>query len=216
MELYKYFKKKEYKDDFLQGRIRLGTFELYRGIENRHQGDPYEAINSYLIENETFTPERRKELEETVPFAKNLFRSIASEETTIQFVNTKINHRLVDSYIVCATTERNDEFFREDFGPYCIKIKNPTGFLLGVTHALIHKLQTEIVDYMGEVSYDKDVITSFLNHTNPALIKHAEPYAVQKEFRFVWELSPLPTANLDVITVSLNKDLADILFEDLN
>ncbi|HBR3474755.1 TPA: hypothetical protein L9S51_005227 [Klebsiella pneumoniae] len=123
---------------------------------------------------------------------------------------------MVDSYIVCATTERNDEFFREDFGPYCIKIKNPTGFLLGVTHALIHKLQTEIVDYMGEVSYDKDVITSFLNHTNPALIKHAEPYAVQKEFRFVWELSPLPTANLDVITVSLNKDLADILFEDLN
>lgn len=213
MEVYKYFKEKKFKDDFLMGKIRLGTFSLYRGIENKHQGDAHEGISTYYIKDETYTPEIKKEIEKSTPLSKMIF-GFASEETTVRFVDAKFNHILNDSYMVCATTERNDEFFKDDFGEHCIKIKNTTAFLVMVTHALKTSLNTDVVDYMDKVSYTKKINSDISEYEHPALTKHEHPYSIQKEFRFIWEITP-PRGNLDIITIDLSSEIAENLFEEI-
>lgn len=46
MEVFKYFKEKSFKDDYLNGKIRLGTLNYYRGIENEKQGDVLEGFQN--------------------------------------------------------------------------------------------------------------------------------------------------------------------------
>ncbi|HBR3703050.1 TPA: hypothetical protein L9T14_005276, partial [Klebsiella pneumoniae] len=49
MEVFKYFKEKSHKDDYLNGKIRLGTLNYYRGIENEKQGDVLEGLSKYKV-----------------------------------------------------------------------------------------------------------------------------------------------------------------------
>ncbi|HBS2925670.1 TPA: hypothetical protein MAE74_003409, partial [Klebsiella pneumoniae] len=54
MEVFKYFKEKSFKDDYLNGKIRLGTLNYYRGIENEKQGDVLEGISKYKVPYQEF------------------------------------------------------------------------------------------------------------------------------------------------------------------
>ncbi|MEI9781403.1 hypothetical protein V5016_28405, partial [Klebsiella pneumoniae] len=54
MEVFKYFKEKSHKDDYLNGKIRLGTLNYYRGIENEKQGDVLEGLSKYKVPYQEF------------------------------------------------------------------------------------------------------------------------------------------------------------------
>ncbi|HBT3808521.1 TPA: hypothetical protein MBI19_004073, partial [Klebsiella pneumoniae] len=105
MEVFKYFKEKSFKDDYLNGKIRLGTLNYYRGIENEKQGDVLEGISKYKVPYQEFDKTAWDEVIKVQPQFAQLVE--VAEGGTVIMRDCETESYCHDEYIVCATTVRN-------------------------------------------------------------------------------------------------------------
>ncbi|MCT2831158.1 hypothetical protein KBQ02_26970, partial [Klebsiella pneumoniae] len=107
----------------LNGKIRLGTLNYYRGIENEKQGDVLEGLSKYKVPYQEFDKTAWDEVIKVQPQFAQLVE--VAEGGTVIMRDCETESYCHDEYIVCATTVRNDDYFKEDFGEFCIKIEQP-------------------------------------------------------------------------------------------
>ena len=112
------------------------------------------------------------------------------------------NHtRLRDAYVLSATTERNDNLFRESFGQFCVVIAAPGLFFQHVS-SILSSMRLINSGLYGPVIYRERNYTGLEEMPPIAFVKPADPYAQQREFRFSWH--PLGVcAPIDIIAPNI-------------
>ncbi len=213
MEVFKYFKEKSFKDDYLNGKIRLGTLNYYRGIENEKQGDVLEGISKYKVPYQEFDKTAWDEVIKVQPQFAQLVE--VAEGGTVIMRDCETESYCHDEYIVCATTVRNDDYFKEDFGEFCIKIEQPDFFCDLVADQLCLKFKKDIRYINKPVSYTKVELTNFLQQQDPVFTKPKIPYEGQNEFRFFWLMNPLNDSGEQTLTIDIGQHWAKKILVDL-
>ncbi|EIX9213067.1 MULTISPECIES: hypothetical protein [Klebsiella pneumoniae complex] len=213
MEVYKYFKKKSFKEDYLNGKIRLGTLAYYRGIENVNQGDPLEGLTKYKVPYQEFDKAAWDEVIKVQPQFAQIVE--VAEGGIVTMANCETESYCHDEYIVCATSRRDDEFFKNDFGEFCIKIEQPELFCDLVAKHLSTMFRRDVRFFHKPVSYTKVELTNFLQQQDPVFTKPRFPYEPQSEFRFFWLMNPLNDSGKEVITVDIGEHWSEHLFTDI-
>ncbi|HDZ1997001.1 TPA: hypothetical protein RRY60_005276 [Klebsiella pneumoniae] len=213
MELYKYFSKEEYKNDYLSGKIRLGTLIKYRGIKNAQQGDREEGTSTYRPEHLEINDENIEDFKAANPFLTDMISITGKGAKLVIKDGSTIKNTIHDAYLVCATTVRDDDFFTNDFGGHCIKIIDAVAFSNAVMYALADNYKLNVHSAHAEIEYTKTESTDLMQSQDPVFSK-PESYSSQKEYRFLWEFEN-PSETLPIITVDIGKELASRIFVDV-
>ncbi|SMP68422.1 hypothetical protein SAMN02744783_02948 [Serratia sp. CC22-02] len=204
-KVYRFFDKEEYANEFCQGKIRISTLNACRDYENAEQGDKGEATWKHSISLVNDYEPSKKQIE-ALRWAGV---RVDPESRGNSFADITARRRLDDAYILCTTKYFDPDIFSDSFGKYCVEISNAHKFCVLVTEqiARIHK-NTRIQALYDDVHYlDREGTDLNVPKVNIGFIKPAIPYAVQKEFRFLWLfLDQNPVLNkLDIQCKELSK-----------
>lgn len=213
---YKYFRTQEWKNQFLNGNIWLGTLKSFQKIENENQGDKLEGISTYYINNK-INDGNIALLNEKNPMLGNLFpANLNGGSATFNDSTLRIHHP--DCYIICSTNKRDDSLFEKDFGKYCVRINDSRHFFLMIMLSLSERTGGgDIVGRMDEVTYSKKVVDDIHEQSDSVFTKPEHPYIWQDEYRFCWSQEP-PQLSIEPFSLNVgdyfNRDILDDLTPD--
>ncbi|HBX6313941.1 TPA: hypothetical protein MH665_23540 [Klebsiella pneumoniae] len=206
---YKYFNELKFKEDFLSGKIWVGTLSGFRKIENENQGDKDEGLTFYNT-TQSFKHDDWNELSQKNPVVGQLFNFDGMFNGTINISNLTVQSP--DFYTICFSKVRDDELFKKDFGEFCVKI-NDTEKLF-VTIMISAMEQTHKIRYgkHASVDYTKKSLTD-LSDKAYSVFHKPEKYSWQQEYRFSWaieqnqEIKPFLLDTSDFVSKSMIEDL---------
>lgn len=214
---YKYFKTPEWKNQFLNGHIWLGTLKSFQSIENENQGDKLEGISTYHI-NARVDDSNIDLLNKNNPMFGSMFTP-DFKGGYVNFINSTIRIHHPDCYIICSTNNRNDYLFEKDFGKYCVRINDSLHFFTMIMLSLSEKIGGgDMVGKMDEVIYSKNVVNDMHEQSDPVFTKPEHPYKWQDEYRFCWSPEP-PQLSIKPFSLNIgnyfNRDILDDLTPDI-
>lgn len=209
----KFFSKKEYAEEFLNGTLFFNTSDYFARCDNKGQGDysegcdwlldpnnhNYQSANLRIIDGEAYI------VVEDFSSSPELFE----KSTVISYSSKKNRYLKLISH--CATyydIENNSLYLprqmREEFGDYCILICDIKEYLNRVNYALVEKQNSKEINECcgGFVEYVKDMSGFIEWHPYK---KDGDKYSYQNEYRLTfYNSNELPYKLL------LDKNLRDI------
>lgn len=207
--LYRFFDEASHADDFVSGKIRISTVQKCREYDDPKQGDKEEATLQYTIEKISQDPHITSNINQ-ISKRVGIFVSDDCENVTIS--NASSEMILYDAYVLCTTLEYSPDEFQEGFGKYCVRINNPYVFAKIVGHTMY--LQTGIGQLIhSKINYRPRTIQQ---HEDESLytigfVKPIDPYAPQKEYRFLWNVKSLPISPIFLSCPDLSRVCERIL-----
>jgi hypothetical protein len=202
--IFRFFDKEEYADQFAKGKVYLSTLEACRKYENTGRGDRGEASQQYQV---------GQRIDTNTDFADPLKQRIAAhlgftmrpnQNVTLEIGS--VGKELLNAYVLCFTSACNPNLMSEDFGKYCVEIKQPFFFLqfIGAYLNKTHPLNRSDFD---KVRY-REREFSGMEETPGALgfVKPVE-YAGQKEVRMLFSCKDNANIKPFVLNVPQAKEL---------
>lgn len=180
--VYRFFQEEWQADALASGEVWLSTLETCREYEDPEQGDPEEAHENYNSgyavggsDDANFVEVARRSGIHIGPGCSNIILSENKRKTV-----------LPDAYVLCTTTEFSFDKLSEKFGRYCVEITNPKTFFVLVSEFLEKSMRVKDAA-AGKVIYKSRNYTGMESPPGPiGFVKPPEPYAPQREFRFLW------------------------------
>ncbi|SSI00394.1 hypothetical protein [Klebsiella quasipneumoniae] len=206
---YKYFKELKFKDDFLSGKIWVGTLSGFRKIENENQGDKDEGLTFYNT-SQSFNHDDWKELSQKNPSVGQLISFGGVFNGTINISNLTVQSP--DLYTVCFSKKRDDKLFKNDFGEFCVKINDTEKFFITLMISAMEQMYKIKYCEHGSVDYTKKSLTDLSEKTYSVFHK-PEKYSWQEEYRFSWateqnhEIHPFLLDASDFISKGMIEDI---------
>ncbi|EPM0685537.1 hypothetical protein WJE63_004447 [Klebsiella pneumoniae] len=208
--LFKYFKNPQFKEDFLNGKVWVGTLSDYRRIENANQGDRVEGVTHYNT-TQRFTKHNWGQFTNKNPMLADTFMKFKfTEGNSLTISNLTV--RLPDAYTVCFSKLRDDELFKDDFGEYCVKINDAeklfSSMLISITslHSDLKYTQHQSIEY------NKKPLDDYAESVYSVFHK-PERYAWQEEYRFAWSKGKI--GDLSPFLLDAGQFISPGLIEDL-
>lgn len=183
--LFKYFKNKQFKDDFLKGKVWTGTLSGFRKIENDNQGDKSEGLTFYNT-TQSFTEDTWKEVSINNPSIGGMVK-FGDSSTGSLFTISNLTVSLPDSYTICFSTKRDDELFKDDFGEFCVKINDAEKLYFAISIPMLEMNPDIKRMNHNNVQYTKKELTNIADKIYTAFHK-PERYFWQEEYRFSWTM----------------------------
>lgn len=192
-KLYRFFDKKEYAEDFVNGKLRVSTLETCRNHENKAQGDAQEGyMFNYIREIHSSHPRFQ------VISNKSGICMIGSDNCVIK--NSTYKECIEDAYLLCTTTQCRPEDFTDDFGDYCVEITDPLKMMEMITQTLhrtskVTHCQYREIKYRSRAFQQEEIIDIPMEFLKP----DTDIYMSQNEFRYVWytDVSPIMPINIE-------------------
>lgn len=192
-KLYRFFDKKEFADDFVNGKLRISTLETCRNHENKAQGDAEEGYMFNYIKRIHSSHPRFHEISN-----RGGICMVDSENCVIE--NNTYTEYIEDAYLLCTTTKYHPEDFTDDFGSYCVEITDPLKMMEIITQTLhstskVTHCKYSEVKYRSRTFQQEEIIENLMEFLKP----DTDIYMSQNEFRFVWytEISPITPINIE-------------------
>ncbi|EPX2739172.1 MULTISPECIES: hypothetical protein [Klebsiella] len=185
--LYRFFDEATHAESFIKGFVKVSTLETCRNYEDPEQGDNGEGIHIYHIEH--YNPEIDIEHKMAFNARSPVIIGRNSKNCTVSNISRLI--KIPDAYVLCTTHEFNPELFKEGFGKYCVRINDPLNFMKRVAQAMNDTYGIRACTH-GYVDYSSRIINLHENDKPLGFVKPEDPYAPQKEFRFIWDPITLP------------------------
>jgi len=180
--VYRYFDREEYAEAFARGEVFISTLKRCREYEDPLQGDKEEAYEHYnsgrAVTGDGSDPD-------FVAFAAKCGVRVAEGARGITIVDNTMTTYLADAFVLCTTLGFVNDL-SESFGKYCVKISSVDKFARALTVSLNAKYKLAQSAH-GMVSYQGRHYKELEN--SPGLlgfVKPADPYAPQREYRFLW------------------------------
>lgn len=209
--LFKYFKNKQFKDDFLKGKVWTGTLSGFRKIENDNQGDKDEGLTFYNT-TQSFNKDKWKELSINNPVIGRMVEFGGSSTNSLVTISN-LTVSLPDSYTICFSTKRDDELFRKDFGEFCVKINDAEKLYFALTISIL-EMNPDIKRMNHDrVQYTKKQLNDLADKLYSAFHK-PERYLWQEEYRFSWEMPN--TELISPFLLDFSSLLSQEMMEDLS
>ncbi|WP_223999106.1 hypothetical protein [Cupriavidus pinatubonensis] len=183
--IYRFLDMPEYADLFVQGKIRISTFNLCRKCEDPQRGDKDEGSLTYhsgFISGDADDPAVR-----TVAARTGI---LLGPGVNITMSNNTTYIRIPDALVLCATERFSPEHMREGFGKHCVEIFDPQGLFQSLTNALRMRFSVAQAAF-GRVAYIGRKLHGFDPMVAPVEFrKPVDGYAEQQEVRMVWHVDP--------------------------
>lgn len=176
--VYRFFERESYADDFVRGRMRIGTFSSIIELSDNVRGDKGEGSIEYYSGAISGRSEDSK-----VRYIASQSGISAENIGNLTIVNCS-SRRFQDAYLMSLThTYRPEDM--QYFGKYCVKIVNSTTLMRLIADAL--PIEEGVLLY-NRVQYRERLYSGVeVLCTHPALIKPPTPeYLRQNETRAVW------------------------------
>jgi len=148
-ELLRFFRKKEYAEQFLAGVVRFGLLDYYKEIEDEARKDSAEGTGSFTAPAERVT---------------TVIVNDKAEAVDVREAPGDIHHHSVFDnpiYIMSCTEQTSEdiEYLKKKFGEYVVRITNPFQLGQDLTDKLsefdaTHPLAGGVVE-CAKVDYDK-------------------------------------------------------------
>ncbi|MGO3056999.1 MAG: hypothetical protein ACTID3_08715 [Halomonas sp.] len=181
--VYRFFDEERYADALTEGKVFVSTLARCRTYENHLQGDKDEATVSYNTGN-IFGRGNDADIKK---MAKNAGIKIEGNIECVHISNAISKTRIFDAFLLCTTVEPYADGFEENIGKHCVKIESPLTFMHHVTIAIqkTHRIKQGLA---GKVKYRERHYSGMDAHPGRiGFVKPPDPYAVQQEYRMLWE-----------------------------
>jgi hypothetical protein len=175
--VYRYFKKREYLEAFMEGFIYLSTFVTCRRIEE----DPYEAIVVYESGTIMGWGDDPK-----VRLIAQRLRLDVHPGTWYEISGNVVTYRADDAWLLCTSLCQN-RFCKQKFGPFCVEIREPGEFFRLVSSRMQRDYGTSAAR-IGAVHYRPRRFSG----TEPppghiAFVKDVKRFYKEDEVRMFWQ-----------------------------
>lgn len=184
--VYRFLSKKEYVEDFVQGKIRLSTLGHCRIMENEYARDEDEGKINPFISSKTVKNTNSVEDKAFLDDLRSLGGFDFEDCTNIRLDNVQFGPSfLPDAFVLCASNEINDHAI-QTFGKYCVKIHYPHLFGYYV-YLHLRSLDISYAFKCEKVSYGNQEV-DFANkaiHSRVGFEK-VQRFEPEDEFRFLF------------------------------
>jgi len=179
LELFRFFDKAEYADDFVRGQVWISTLEACRGYEKAGQGDKGEGTMSYWHGPVSHGHPHFETVAQRMGLQGLGHGSAMAFNTVSWFVP--------DAFVLCCTRRYDPAGMSGTFGRHCVRIHYPL-FVLERLAAAIEERRELARFFMGPIQYSdrhfRDTQPPPAPHA--ALIKPSDGYVHQQEERMIW------------------------------
>lgn len=195
--LYRFFKKKEYRDQFLKGSIRFGRLKVYQDIEdeNRRDSDEGQPRGKYRTDKQIYLKISNKT-------GKVVEKGFKTGDIDISGYSPNI------FFIACLSDKNVDlKLLSGKFGRYVVKINDPQKLVESINKKCKFLWNVGRILLEG-VIYDKDKYI-LMEKNNPHLpVKYyyaqkSEVFANEHEWRIVLTGSAIEEINQDYVTIEI-------------
>jgi hypothetical protein len=181
--VYRFFNESKHAEDFVRGKIWISTLETCRKYEDPRQGDPGEGSIIYHSGSYENHPADDAVLIEVARRSGVGIRNLSGD---ITFSNNVSRHVIPDALVLCATTHYDPEVFPDVFGKYCVEIRDPNAFFMGLTQALAARYAISSF-HSGSVTYSNREYSGLQSAPGRlGFVKPVDLYCNQQEFRMLW------------------------------
>lgn len=189
--VYKFFKEEDHANTLARGDVYLSTLGNCRAYETPERGDPEEGYETYSANNLSGGSNDPQFVEQ----ARRGSIIIQGHCDNIQIGKVTRVASLEDAYVLCTTTEFSPENLNEEFGRFCVEIKDPREFFIAVSNKINSRSAIRQAA-IRKVIYADRKYTGLDEPPGPmGFVKPSSPYEKQKEFRFLWVMERMGELN---------------------
>lgn len=185
--IYRFFRNAEEADALAQGNVWLSTLKKCREYENPEQGDPEEAHETYNSGYAVGGSDDPRFMEISRRSGAIHFEPGCNVRLSGGIINDCTSRRsLPNAYVLCTTIDFLPENLSYTFGKYCVEITDPRQFFISVSESLERRAPISKAA-AGKIIYKDRHYAGMESPPGPiGFVKPPDPYASQKEFRFLW------------------------------